>query len=108
MAQFEQFIHSLATANPQQQEQLLQQVPLQRRAEVLLRAQQIRQQQQQQQQQQQGNPGGGGMIGVQLRTGPVGSQQPGSHLAQQQQRQARPMVVWSGIMELTEVVNFDL
>ena len=65
MAQIQQFIRSLATANPQQQEQLLQRVPLQKRAQVLMRAQQIRQQMQQQQQQQQGyNPGGGGMMGT--------------------------------------------
>ena len=51
MAQIQQFIHSLATDNPQQQEQLLQRVPLQKRAQVLIRAQQIRQQMQQQQQQ---------------------------------------------------------
>ena len=59
MAQIQQFIRSLATANPQQQEQLLQRVPLQKRVQVLMRAPQIRQQmQQQQQQQQQGyNPG---------------------------------------------------
>ena len=60
MAQIQQFIRSLATASPQQQEQLLQQVPLQKRAQVLMKAQQIRQlMQQQQQQQQQGyNPAG--------------------------------------------------
>lgn len=60
MAQVQQFIRSLAIANPQQQEQLLQRVPMQKRAQVLMRAQQIRQQMQQQQQQQGYNPGGGG------------------------------------------------
>ena len=67
MAQIQQFIRSLATANPQQQEQLLQRVPLQKRAQVLMRARQIRQQMQQQQQQQQKqgyNSGGGGMMGT--------------------------------------------
>ena len=68
MAQVQQFIRSLAFANPQQQEQLLQRVPLQKRGQVLMRAQQIRQQMQQQQhqqQQQQGyNPGGGGGAGM--------------------------------------------
>ena len=66
MVQLQQFIRSLAFANPQQQEQLLQRVPMQKRAQVLMRAQQIRQQhQQQQQQQQQGyNPGGGGIVGT--------------------------------------------
>ena len=120
MAQIQQFIRSLARANPQQEEQLLQRVPLQKRAMVLMRAQQIRQQirqqmqQQQQQQQQQGyNPaaGGRGMTGMQLSSGAIGLQQPGSHPAQQQQQQqqqARPVVVWSGIMELTEVVSFNL
>ena len=109
MAQIQQFIRSLATANPQQQEQLLR-VPPQKRAQVLIRAQQIRQQmQQQQQQQQQGYNPGGGMMGVQPSTGPIGLQQPGSHpTQQQQQQQARPVVVWSGIMELTEVVSFNL
>ena len=59
MAQVQQFIRSLAFANPQQQEQLLQRVPIQKRGQVLMRAQQIRQQMQQQQQQQ--NVGGMGI-----------------------------------------------
>ena len=80
MAEVRRFIHSLAFANPQQQEQLLQRVPMSHRAQVLMRAQQIRQQSQQQQQQT--------VQGV-----------------QQPQQQARPMVVWNGIMELTEVVR---
>ena len=67
MAQIRQFIRSLAFADPQQQEQLLQRVPVQKRAQVLMKAQQIRQQmqqQQQQQQQQQGYNPGGGMMGT--------------------------------------------
>ena len=66
MAQVQQFIRSLAIANPQQQEQLLQRVPMQKRAQVLMRAQQIRQQMQQQQQQgyNPGGGGGGGMMGT--------------------------------------------
>ena len=66
MAQVTQFIRNLAFATPQQQEQLLQKVPLVKRHPIMLRAQQMRQQIQQQQQQQQMqqnyNPGGGGGI----------------------------------------------
>ena len=109
-ARIHQIIRGIATANPQQQEQLLQQVPPQSRVLILNKAQQVRQQMPQQRQQQQGyNPGGGGMMGVQPSTGPIGLQQPGSHPTQQQQQEVvRPTVVWSGIMELTEVVSFNL
>ena len=65
MVQIQQFIRTLAFANPQQQEQLMQRVPVQKRAQVLMRVQQFRQQmQQQQQQQQQGYNPGGGMMGT--------------------------------------------
>ena len=86
MAQIQQFIRSLATANPQQREQLLQRVPLQKRAQVLMRAQQIRQQLQQQQQQQQQLGDRTGSVPGQSGVG-MGQNQPGMNVLPDQQRQ---------------------
>ena len=84
MAQVQQFIRSLAFANPRQQEQLLQRVPPQRRAQVLMRAQQIRQQEQQQQHQQQ-NVGG---MGIGQGQGGMGQSLPGMNVLPGQQPMA--------------------
>ena len=88
MAQVQQFLHSLAFAigNLQQQEQLLQRVPPQKRAQVLLRAQQIRQQMQQQQQQQQQQNVGEMGIG-QSQDGMGMGHQPGLNVLPSQQQQ---------------------
>ena len=105
MAQVRQFMRSLAFANPQQQEQLLQRVPPQKRAQVMMRALQIRQQMQQQQQQQniggirigqsQGGIGMGHQPGLnvlpnlqqQQNIGGMGQSQPGMNVLPGQQLQ---------------------
>ena len=81
MAQVQQFIRSLAFTNPQQQEQLLQQVPPQKRAEMLTRALQFRQQMQWQQ-----NVGGMGIGQSQDGMG-MGHQSGRNVLPDQQQQQ---------------------
>lgn len=83
MTQIQQFLRAIAFSSPWQQEQLLQRVPMHKRAQVLMRAQQLRQQVQQQQQQNVGRM----RIGQSQDGMGMGQNQPGMNALPGQQQQ---------------------